>query len=109
MAQPLAERPAIAPELTADDALAFFGADAAFLRDRVVETKSIAWNTAQMVTPLEALAARSPVADEPCVVGAGGRVVLAGDYCTQSSFLGTYASARAAARAVVRGLRGEDA
>ena len=56
-----------------------------------------------MVMPLEALAAVSPVAANPCVADDSATLVLAGDFCTQSSFLGAYASARAAAETATRG------
>jgi len=96
----------IAPPLTADDVLnAIAGADAAALRPLVVSSKSVRWDCAQMVTPLEALMPQNPVEKEPCVCDDMATLVLAGDYCTQSSFLGAYASSRAAAQAVHRGYR----
>ena len=52
---------------------------------------------------LEALRPRNPVDRGPCVCDESSTLVLAGDYCTQSSFLGAYASSLAAAEAVHRG------
>lgn len=58
----------IAPPLSADDVLsAIAGADAAALRPLVVASKSVRWDCAQMVTPLEALMPQNPVEKEPCV------------------------------------------
>jgi len=91
---------AVAPQLSVADVLAAI--DAAALRPLVVASKTVRWHCAQMITPLEALRPRTPVDRGPCVCDDSSTLVLAGDYCTQSSFLGAYASSRAAAEAVHR-------
>ena len=92
---------AVAQQLSVADVLAAI--DAAALRPLVVSSKTVRWHCAQMITPLEALRPRNPVDRGPCVCDESSTLVLAGDYCTQSSFLGAYASSRAAAEAVHRG------
>ena len=92
---------AVAQELSVADVLAAI--DASALRPLVVSSKTVRWHCAQMITPLEALRPRNPVDRGPCVCDDSSTLVLAGDYCTQSSFLGAYASSLAAAEAVHRG------
>ncbi|EJK49126.1 hypothetical protein THAOC_32028 [Thalassiosira oceanica] len=67
-----------------------------------IHSKSILWDVSQLITPMEAVVADPP--SEPpwqCIVSRDGRLIVAGDFMTQSSFLGCVASADAAARAVV--------
>ena len=67
-----------------------------------IHSKSILWGVSQLITPMEAVVADPPL--EPpwqCIVSKDGRLIVAGDFMTQSSFLGCVASADAAARAVV--------
>uniref|UniRef100_A0A7S1B638 Uncharacterized protein n=2 Tax=Corethron hystrix TaxID=216773 RepID=A0A7S1B638_9STRA len=68
-----------------------------------VFSKTIPWKVAQMVTPMEAVVGNPPTAPLwQCLVGGNGKIVLAGDFMTHSSYLGCIASADAAARAVVK-------
>jgi hypothetical protein len=70
-------------------------------------TRAVNWTVSQMVRPKEAVC--DPVPPGNCLVDAGAqqqgapaRLVLAGDFMAQSSFLGCFASAHAAVEAVLR-------
>lgn len=84
------------------------------INENRLHVKRIHWSISQMIMPMEAVIADphsrvgSPV---QCLEGSGywkGRLVLAGDYMTQSSFLGCLASASAAAQSVLSAAFGED-
>ena len=66
-------------------------------------SKSIPWQTSQMITPMEAVVSDPPSPAWQCIVGKQQRLIIAGDFMTQSSFVGSVASADAAARAVIEG------
>jgi len=68
-----------------------------------IKTKSICWDASQMITPMEAIIGDPPTRWQ-CLQN--GRLILAGDYMTQSSFLGCVATADAAARAVEEAYKG---
>ena len=64
-----------------------------------------------MITPMEAVVGDPPSPAWQCIVGNDRRLIIAGDFMTQSSFLGSFASADAAARIVVErivGAKNED-
>ena len=61
----------------------------------LMDSKVVDWSqTCQMVRPLEAIS--SFQLEEPCFQH--GRTIVAGDFWSQSSFLGCYCSAKAAVR-----------
>ena len=66
-------------------------------------SKSIPWQTSQMITPMEAVISDPPSPAWQCIVGKDRRLIIASDFMTQSSFVGCVASADAAARAVIEG------
>ena len=69
-----------------------------------LHTKSIPWNVSQMIMPMEAVVADPPSPAWQCLVGKKGPsegIIIAGDFITQSSFVGCVATADAAAKAVV--------
>ena len=66
-------------------------------------SKSIPWHTSQMITPMEAVVSDPPSPAWQCIAGKDRRLIIAGDFMTQSSFVGCVASADAAARAVIEG------
>ena len=63
-------------------------------------SKSISWKTSQMVRPMESIISDPPNCWQ-CLKNSNGTLILAGDYMTQSSFLGCIATADAAARVVL--------
>lgn len=69
-------------------------------------SRSISWDVSQMIRPMEAVVADPPSPNWQCLVSASPRSVLvvAGDFMTQSSFLGCVASAESAAQTVWRAL-----
>mmetsp|Transcript_17962 Transcript_17962/g.26592 ORF Transcript_17962/g.26592 Transcript_17962/m.26592 type:complete len:428 (-) Transcript_17962:3316-4599(-) len=69
-----------------------------------LKTKRICWDTSQMITPMEAIISDPPARWQCLQSERNGRLILAGDYMTQSSFLGCVATADAAARAVEKAL-----
>ena len=56
-----------------------------------------------MITPMEAIVSDPPSPAWQCIVGKERRLIIAGDFMTQSSFVGCVASADAAASAVIEG------
>jgi hypothetical protein len=82
------------------------GLSAADVEGMVLHTKSVEWTVAQMSRPMEAVVNNPPTPPWCCMEGAGSAgagLIVAGDFMTQSSFLGCYASADAAVRAVLLG------
>ena len=74
-----------------------------------LKKKSIAWKVSQMIRPMEAvLGDPPPNGSWQCLVvpssskQGGGRFIIAGDFMTQSSFVGCVASADAAAKETMR-------
>ena len=57
-----------------------------------------------MITPMEAVISDPPSPAWQCIVGRDRRLLIAGDFMTQSSFLGSVASADAAAQVVMESL-----
>lgn len=79
------------------------------LRTLLLHERAIDWTVAQVAAPMEALVP-DPPKDPPWrhLQSAGaGALIVAGDFMTQSSFLGCVASADAAAEAVWAALFGE--
>lgn len=68
------------------------------LKGLLLESKVIDWNICQMVQPLESIPTKLRL-QEPCFEH--GRILVAGDFWSQSSFLGCYCSAKAAVRKAV--------
>uniref|UniRef100_A0A7S2MSK2 Amine oxidase domain-containing protein n=1 Tax=Helicotheca tamesis TaxID=374047 RepID=A0A7S2MSK2_9STRA len=66
-----------------------------------IHEKSIRWEVSQMITPMEAVVADPPTNWQCLRGGKNGEIIVAGDFMTQSSYLGCVATADAAARAVV--------
>ncbi|KAK3248751.1 hypothetical protein CYMTET_41792 [Cymbomonas tetramitiformis] len=76
------------------------------LRSRTLASKTIAWAVSQMIRPMEAVV--DPVPDIACLesdedAAKGGKLVVAGDFMTQSSFLGCVGSALQASDVIIRG------
>jgi len=73
--------------------------------------KVVNWKVAQMVLPMEAIV-NEPPQDPPWTIlseaGPRPRVVIAGDFMTQSSFLGCVASASSAALAISEEMKNSD-
>ena len=69
-----------------------------------LEPKTIHWDVAQMIRPMEAVVADPPAFPNSwrCIEGSSTAVIVAGDFMTQSSFLGCVSSANAAAAAVTK-------
>ena len=65
-----------------------------------LNSRSICWETSQMIRPMESIISDPPFGWQ-CLRNSNGSLVLAGDYMTQSSFLGCVATADAAARTVL--------
>jgi hypothetical protein len=77
------------------------------LRSMVVHSKTVDWTTAQMVMPMEAVVSDPPSPPWCCLTGVdGAKLIVAGDFMTHSSYIGCYASADAAADAVVANMDG---
>ena len=95
------------------------GLEAGDLKSMTVHTKTVDWTIAQLVMPMEAVVADPPSPPWCCMESAsaatqsassgcvgtrqGAKIVIAGDFMTHSSYVGCYASADAAADAVVGG------
>ncbi len=84
------------------------GLPKAQLEGLLIDSKIIDWKVCQMVQPLESL----PAVDFRLKDSFGsfqyGRLIIAGDFWCQSSFLGCYCSAKAAVRQAVATLQGVD-
>mmetsp|Transcript_85989 Transcript_85989/g.224169 ORF Transcript_85989/g.224169 Transcript_85989/m.224169 type:complete len:304 (+) Transcript_85989:3-914(+) len=74
------------------------GIACAVLKSMVLHQKVIDWRVSQMTRPLEGLVCDFSLS-EPCF--AQGSLIVAGDFWTQSSFLGCFCSALAASRAAI--------
>ena len=101
-------------------AMRFHGLEAGDLKSMTEHTKTVDWTIAQLVMPMEAVVADPPSPPWCCIESAsaatatastgckgtsgGAKVVIAGDFMTHSSYVGCYASADAAADAVVGGV-----
>ena len=72
------------------------------IRAATAATKAVDWGggRSQMVSPIQAVVEPAPVA--PAIVAAGGRLVVTGDFMSQSNFVGCYAAASAAAATVLQ-------
>lgn len=80
----------------------FCGLPLAQLEGLVMSSKVIDWKICQMVQPLESIPTNLRL-PEPCFQH--GRILVAGDFWCQSSFLGCYCSAKAAVRQAVAMLK----
>ena len=79
---------------------------AALLEHLLLDWKVVDWKTCQMVRPLESLQTDLELSEPALLLGdSNASLILAGDYWCQSSFLGCFCSASAAARQALASLR----
>ena len=82
------------------------GLPKAQLEGLLIDSKIIDWKVCQMVQPLESLPCDFRLKEPGSFQH--GRLIIAGDFWCQSSFLGCYCSAKAAVRQAVATLKGVD-
>ena len=81
------------------------GVPSSLVEGLVLKSKMVDWTSCQMVQPLESIPTNLRV-EEPCLQH--GRVIVAGDFWSQSSFLGCFCSAKAAVRCAVTNLEAKE-